>query len=501
MGPPFPLLQTPKDGDVKAMERSDDDLFEDAPSTPIQDQKSAKPVSLDEDPIAAFLALSSDDSKVSPKDDSKNARGEPPGSSPPVPKPMGSAPHSRPVSMQYSPRSTPPCSPRTRQSFTGSMGKPASIEPAASTGSSGRTTPVTGNGSITPAKRHSTENPSPARSITLQGPRAEPAKTLAKTVQMLRRMNSDVGNEHRAERRYLDMGTRGVSPTLPGGIWRDSYNDFGAAARQPPTPTVVGGDWHGLGISVSDDEYDDDCELDIDEMIRLGASAMGEPQADGDQTLSWLDSDDTNPWDREDSTLFHSPGRSEAASEAATGEGATPSERSLKAVSVWDDGERYWELGGQASPKFTAQSRRSSNARPVPSRTVSSCSVTAEPFRIPGLSLSTPTPAVSPDRFGDNASAEAARDSTEAQGKAAIGGVEVKKARPERTNTLRKSAILNFSLSAHNRLPTTETKGEAGQGGKTSGSNGDAQPGAESSGEKQTARVSWYDEQGFLKMT
>ncbi|KAK0826364.1 hypothetical protein LTR73_006228 [Friedmanniomyces endolithicus] len=160
----------------------------------------------------------------------------------------------------------------------------------------------------------------PSQSLSPQGPRTEPAKSVLKHAMALRRMNSEIDqtrnlSENRASRRYVRLG-REASPLLP---WIG-----------PP----------GFGDGASD-SCNDLFDFDFGEMVLdVGAGAAKE-DGSGSRGKSALDDIDMASLDRRlDGALAgFEPGAPSS----------SPPVLDSQRFSVWEDGELFW----QKQPRFS----------------------------------------------------------------------------------------------------------------------------------------------------
>ncbi|KAK0264732.1 hypothetical protein B0A54_07730 [Friedmanniomyces endolithicus] len=160
----------------------------------------------------------------------------------------------------------------------------------------------------------------PSQSLSPQGPRTEPAKSVLKHAMALRRMNSEIDqtrnlSENRASRRYVRLG-REASPLLP---WIGPP-DFGDGAS---------------------DSCNDLFDFDFGEMVLdVGAGAAKE-DGSGSRGKSALDDIDMASLDRRlDGALAgFEPGAPSS----------SPPVLDSQRFSVWEDGELFW----QKQPRFS----------------------------------------------------------------------------------------------------------------------------------------------------
>jgi len=339
----------------------------------------------------------------------------------------------------------------------------------------------------------------------------------------LRRMNSELdlqnkGNEagkaYRAERRYLQLGVRGVnrdsltslassagddltprvkedSVTQKGGrkcedaeiIWEGGWEGEGSDAgsvrmsSKPPTPTPRGG-----AVAAEADDTDEEAihrALSAStDSERSNASAhkrclgLGfthlELEGDGAETvglglrLGREDSDTLPPSD--DNSL-------DAGKEKKSMESKRPKLAETKRnSSVWDDGEKFWD-------QF-----------------------------VPGQSQGQGPDSLSRTQSTNNTATATTKTSRTENNVQSSISVRVSKQRsPQRKNQMRKSAILNVSLNGGSRspLPTSvddrgrERSKAGGGGGRTGWSTPKIEVVQPSSGEGTPGSL--YDQQGFLR--
>ncbi|KAK0325187.1 hypothetical protein LTR82_003468 [Friedmanniomyces endolithicus] len=160
----------------------------------------------------------------------------------------------------------------------------------------------------------------PSQSLSPQGPRTEPAKSVLKHAMALRRMNSEIDqtrnlSENRASRRYVRLG-REASPLLP---WIGSP-DFGDGAS---------------------DSCNDLFDFDFGEMVLDVGAGAAEEDGSGNRGKSALDDIDMASLDRRlDGTLAgFEPGPPSS----------SPPVLDSQRFSVWEDGELFW----QKQPRFS----------------------------------------------------------------------------------------------------------------------------------------------------
>ncbi|KAK0947743.1 hypothetical protein LTR29_001000 [Friedmanniomyces endolithicus] len=160
----------------------------------------------------------------------------------------------------------------------------------------------------------------PSQSLSPQGPRTEPAKSVLKHAMALRRMNSEIDqtrnlSENRASRRYVRLG-REASPLLP---WIGSPD---------------------LGDGASD-SCNDLFDFDFGETVLDVGAGAAEEDGSGSRGKSALDDIDMASLDRRlDGALAgFEPGASSS----------SPPVLDSQRFSVWEDGELFW----QKQPRFS----------------------------------------------------------------------------------------------------------------------------------------------------
>ncbi|KAK1051078.1 hypothetical protein LTS16_002541 [Friedmanniomyces endolithicus] len=160
----------------------------------------------------------------------------------------------------------------------------------------------------------------PSQSLSPQGPRTEPAKSVLKHAMALRRMNSEIDqtrnlSENRASRRYVRLG-REASPLLP---WIGSP-DFGDGAS---------------------DSCNDLFDFDFGEMVLDVGAGAAEEDGSESRSKSTLDDIDIASLDRRlDGALAgFEPGAPSS----------SPPVLDSQRFSVWEDGELFW----QKQPRFS----------------------------------------------------------------------------------------------------------------------------------------------------
>lgn len=499
---------TPTETPMLAEDTVDEEQYQDALTSPLREDIPSITATPDtEDVVAAFLSLSSDDSRTASEDFSPHCNPEMNSSPPSLLTSRSCWNIERSISPRHLSASSSPVSPKSQRGsvsiacilpVTEPVELPKNISPTSAIAEPSDLPPVEPQ---TPDSKPNSAAPS--RSTTIIGPRTQPTKALGKTVQMLRRMNSDVGRDHRAERRYLSLGNREASPTIAGSRYHDSYADFSVFR-----PRAI--DFNDLvtptgGLSAYDDDDDDldiGSELDIDEMLS-SSNRASKRKADFDDSygdsLSWLDSDDTNPWGQDSGkpspakSFKHLPGQDK--SHVQGGDEAEFAGDGGPQSIVWDKGSRFWEQADDLRPP------RSPRLAPVTlpglgaaSSNATSGNMTNESFNIPGLSLTTASPSMSPEHATATFFvAPPDADQLEVRTSWVLGTV-TRKSRPQRANTMRKSAILNLSSSAHNRQRRGNATDEGRSEVKTPEPNDDVR-------EKVFGTPgSLYDEDGFLKL-
>ncbi|KAF2096150.1 hypothetical protein NA57DRAFT_78921 [Rhizodiscina lignyota] len=456
MQPPTIKLSTPSMGSKKN-EREDEDVFQDALSTPPAEETPKAPSATEDDLLKAFLALSSSeadgDALPEMQTEEPEATLQVPASSPPMLSIEGW--HiQRSASPRHLPSSSSPCSPKTSRppSFlAGSDSLPMNSTEMKSMLNLGKLEGPSPTDAELPSPSAPAMPPSVSRSNTLVGPRAQPANPLRWTVQTLRRMNSDAGDSFRAERHYLRMG-RGASPTLPGAAaYRDSYMDFTSIAN----PDDV--DQAGFGLGILDGLSEDE-ELDVDELLGIkdhsGEEKNDTAECGVNTDLSWFHSDEiAKSWDREDSGTLGSGGNQWNGTIRKVEQ-----EESRRSSTVWEDGERFWE---QNIPEIECPSSPCPKPAVLPRPNTHA---TSPAMYIPGLFHT--------HQQGERATSSSGGSSSQYRmsPRPAISAGPInaaRKRRPERSSEMRKSAILNMSMSAGNRGTSVEVT-QVNDGGKES---------------------------------
>lgn len=433
-------------------------------SAPVDTTAGADPEESMDDIMSAFLSLSSDDSKTSGQIGVATAIEL--HSSPPAVQKAGLTPGS---DLQHeterASRSSSPVSPKSQPGmFTFGASLPVTepvdipwtfspVKHVMELSSSAMAEP--------PTPDSASSSRTPSRSTAVGGPRAPPAPPLGKAVQMLRRMNSDVGLIHGAERRYLGLCHSNTSPGLPNGIYRDSYADF-TRVREPSVEDLgkkalerSNSSMPVIGLGILGEDLGEELEIDIDEM--LGSSVYGsgrKPALENRVDLSWLDdASEEDLWDREDlnepSPLqkdLGSPSKNDLFADMPQFSAGAQDNRSFD---VWESGEKFWEMQESPSPS-TAATEETKVSPSTTKRKVSSI-ISEESCFIPGLSLTTATSPSLP--IGIDCS-ESGNEGDRVGARSSWGSstISMKKRRgTERSSSIRKSAILNLSSSAHNR--------------------------------------------------